>query len=383
MAGQVYLVRVVFSLMSVLLVAVNDASCLHQAGAHGFLILAGLLYPHLGHLFLGRFDADLRHGHVLFLLDGFFTGAVIGALEFAWLPSSVLLVICLFNWMIVGGIPLTGSGLALLVAGALLTGSLPATLASIPSGCPASLWSAAALFATYFLIVAQVIHRLIGTLQRQQTLLQANSDAANEACSRAEQALLSAFPRSVASQLETTGKHSPERLPSADLLLIELDGFASPPGDLGALQQSWQECDAILTRHGIELIKTCGSRAIALGRDPSGLAALVDAAREILSHFSDHGGQPGSEHVQPRRVLIHRGAVTLGLVQPERLNLDLTGPGIEALLALAMETKDLAPEGLIVSPAALRHLRDTAGFLPLPAEADTPLCHFARIDSTR
>lgn len=378
---QVYLVRVVFVLLTVLLVAVNDIYCRDRPGAHALLLFIGLIYPHLGQLIFGRFDPDLRHRRLLFMLDGLYAGTVIGALEFAWLPSLVVCVICLFNWMVVGGIPLIGLGSAAILVCALLSGSLPTVMsnAELQSGCTALLWSTAGLFVAYFLIVAQVIHRLIGTLQRQQTTLQANADAADAARSLAERALLSAFPRSVAKQLEATGKHVPEPIPAANLALIELAAFDTAPRDLSPLRATWDLCETILTRHGAELIKTFDRRAIALCRGDTGLQGLIDAAREILIHFSDHPVGPAG---CPRRILIHRGSVTLGLVQPARLNLDFCGPGSEALLKLAVRSADFAPQGLVVSSAAYRLLRDTNSFVPLPAGADTPLCYLERIQPT-
>lgn len=372
-----------FGLMAALLLAVNDTSCHGQPGAHPFLLLAGLAYPHLGQVILGRRDPDLRHGHTLFLLDGLYAGSVIAALEFSWLPSLALFVICLFNWMTVGGARLTGLGLALLFAGTLLSGDMTTLLAhGVATDCNATLWLAACLFAAYFLIVAHVIHMLFGNLQRQQARLHAQVDAANSARSLAERALLSAFPPSVARQIEVTGSHSPETLQAADLLLIELTTHDTLSADLAPLQATWQVCETILTRHGVELIKTCGNRGIALGRGNAGPKALVAAAREILTYFSDHAAPSTMENGRPQRILIHRGGVTLGLVQPERLNLDLSGPGMEALLTFSAQTAQRAPRGLIVSPIAFRHLLDGNDFAPMPDDTDTPLCYLQRSEIT-
>lgn len=374
LSSQIYLIRVVLGLLTTLLLAVNDAACHGRPAAHPFLLLAGLTYPHLGQLILGRHDPDPRHGHTLFLLDGLYAGTVIAALEFSWLPSLALFVVCLFNWLIVGGARLAGLGSALLLAGALLSGNMTAlTAGSVTTGCNATLWLTACLFAGYFLIVARVIHIFVGDMQRQLAGFQAQADAANAARSLAERALLSAFPPSIARQLEVSGKHSPETLPTADLLLIELAGCETLSADLAALQTTWQVCETILARHGAELIKTCGNRGMALERNNAGPKALVAAAKEILTHFSDHGDTSAVESGRPRRVLIHRGGVTLGLVQPARLNLDLSGPGMEALLTLAAQTVQWAPRGLIISPAAFRQLADGEDFAPLPDATDTPL----------
>lgn len=379
LSAPIYRIRVMFGLMTALLIAVNDASCHGQPGAHPFLMLAGFAYPHLGQVILGRRDPDLRHGHALFLLDGLYAGAVIGAIEFSWLPSLALFVICLFNWMTIGGARMTVLGLTLLFVGASLSGNMSMPSANgMAASCNATLLLAACLFAGYFLIVARVIHTLIGSLQRQQAELQTRVDAANAARSLAERALLSAFPPSVAHQMEATGSHSPEILQTADLLLIEITGLDRPSADITPFRMTWQVCETILTRHGVELIKTCGNRGIALGRNDAGPKALVAAAKEILTYYSDHGAPSMVENGRPQRILIHRGSVTLGLVQPQRLDLDLFGPGMEGLLALATQTAQRAPSGLIVSPVAFRHLLDGDGFVPLPDDTGAPLCYLLR-----
>lgn len=370
---RIYLVRLVFSLLTVLLIAINDAVCRNQPVAHPLLLFIGLVYPHLGQLILGRFDPGIRYGQALLLIDGLYTGAVIGALEFAWLPSLILVVISLFNWMVVGGALLIGLGLTLLSIGALLSGNVSVLLSEGPAElCGASLWPTVALFAAYFLIVAHVIHRLITALQREQATLQAQTDAARAARSLAEHALLAAFPHSVAVHLEKEGRYLPETLLAADLLLIELSECTVAPSDLTQLQTVWQTCDTILVRHGFDLVKTCGCRGFALGRGTRNPETTLSAAREILTHFSDHGNQYTDSGGLPVRVLIHRGAVTLGLVQPVRLNLDMCGPGIEELHALSVRTASLAPRGLVLSPAVYQRLRDINGFAPVPETAVSP-----------
>jgi len=379
LSGRIYLVRVVFTLLTLLLLAVDGAFCHPQSSAHPYLSIAGLVYPHLGHWMLGRFDPDVKLGRTLFLIDGLYAGAVIGALGFAWLPSLILLVIYLFNLMIIGGALLIGLGLALLFAGALLSGNLAgAASAAIPEVCHALLWPTSGLFTVYFLLVAYVIRRLIGALQHQQAMLQAQTDAALTARRQAERALLSALPRSVASQLEATGKHLPETLQTADLLLIELSPVVAPCPDLTPLQVAWQTCETILTRHGLELIKTCGSRAVAVGRSASGTEALLTAGQEILTHFSDHSSPSHPCSYGPARLIIHQGVVTLGLVQPTRLNADLFGPGVEELLTLSIQAARLEIHGLILSPAAFRQLQDQTGWVPCGGDTDAPLCYLAR-----
>lgn len=365
--AKIYIVRTLFCLTVLALLAINDVLCRGQPGDHPWLLAIGLLYPHIGHLLFGRLDVSRRRGHLLFMADGLFVGAVTGALEFAMMPSLVLVVISLFNWMVVGGPILVLLGSTFMLTGMLTSGASLDASHLLPGGtCFASDGLAVFIAIGYFLIVAGIIHRLVGELRLQQVEFQARTDSASTAQTMAEQALLAVLPPSAAQKMADTGDCPAEHLPAATVLLLELTAADAAPPTLDDIKEALPLCNAILERHGLELLKTFGQQAIALSRKESGPDDAFKAFLEIDIHFRNLGGQlaPDSVHLSVRAVL-HVGNVTVGLVHPERLNLDLFGNTMKELGRLMKESAELGEPGLIVSASAYLHLKQPAGLKPI------------------
>lgn len=370
---RIYTLRTSLCLAILALLAVNDTLCRGQPGSHLWLLAAGVLYPHVGHWLLGHLDISRRRGHLLFLADGLFAGAVVGALELSLLPTLVLVVINLFNWMIVGGPLLIALGIASMFAGALSAGtSLDPIVFSPVAACNATHWLASIIAVGYFLIVARIIHRLIGELRLQQVAFQTRSDSASSAQAMAEQALLAVLPASAAQTMADKGALPPETLQDATLLLLDFAPADGSPPTLDELADAFHICTQILARHGIELVKTFGSRCIALSRRGSGLDDALAAFLEIDGFIRDHGARATPGHAaRPPRASLHQGRVTVGLVQPERMNIDLCGEAVNELCALASasasgNTNRQIP-ALTISASAYRKLRKSADFVPTPS----------------
>ncbi len=367
--GRIFFVRLLFCMTTLALLAANDAFCRAQPGDHLWLLAAGLLYPPLGHVLFGRLDVSRRRGHVLFLADGMFVGAVIAALDFTLLPGVVLVVIGLFNWMVVGGAVLVALGMLFMFLGMLTMGMNPLTVELVPAaGCAVSNWLASLIAVAYFLIVARIIHRLIGDLRLQQVEFQARSDSASTVQAMAEQALLAVLPPSAAQKMAEAGEFVPERSEATVLLLDFRTDNRNSPG-LGDMQDALLVCDTILARHGFELIKSFGSQALAVSRNPSAPDRACVAFLEIATFFRDHG-----HPISSLRGILHHGTATLGLVQPERLNLDLFGTPLDELARLATAPA-LQAAGLFASATAYRLLSKPSSFTPLPDDASRPACY--------
>lgn len=375
--GKIYILRVAFCVSTLALLAVNDAICRGQPGDHLWLLIGGLLYPHIGHLLFGRFDISRRRGHVLFMVDGMFVGAVIGALEFTLLPSLVLAIISLFNWMVVGGPILIALGITFMFAGALTTGMSPASIEfSAVASCNAVNWLASILTIGYFLIVARIIHRLVGELRLQQVDFQARSDSASSAKTMAEQALLAILPASAAQQMADKGQLPTVVIQDATLLLLDFAPENGSSPALDDLKDAFHVSTLILARHGIELVKTLGSQAIAVSQKENGPNDAFKAFLEIDNFLKNHRNQVASDPMQPMlHGKLHQGTVTIGLVQPERLNLDLFGAAVNELFALAFEATNRQPPALIVSTNVYPKLHNPADFVPMPSGSSAPDCY--------
>lgn len=369
-----YVIRAIFSGMALIILAVSDAICNTAPGNHMWLLLAGAAYPHLGHLMLGRFDVRRRRGHLIFIVDGLFFGAVVAALQLAPIPSIVLATINLFNWMIVGGATLIALGSTSMIAGlALVKAPDISLLSSHATSCTAPDWLAGAVLVGYFLIVARVIHQLVDEMRQQQGELQTAADTASNAQYLAEGALLAVLPPSIADIMSEKGEVPTLTFDAATLLLVELDWDRPPPPSVSELADAFLVCDTILRRHGFELVKTLGRRGIALSRIEEGPDAGIASSQEIINYFNDHHALAGiTERRRTVRLAMHHGPVTCGLIQPERMNLELTGETAEGLLSLASIIQELPPGAMVVSPAAQRKLHSNAALTLQPGNDRYP-----------
>ncbi|MDP2809140.1 MAG: hypothetical protein Q8O34_03235 [Rhodocyclaceae bacterium] len=378
-----HVIRVLFSGMALLILGVSDAACHAFPGSHGWLFLAGAVYPHLGHMLLGRFDFRRRRGHVIFLFDGLFVGAMISALDLAIVPGAVLATITLFNCMIVGGPTMVAVGIVAMVSGmAAMEPGVAGIMRGPGPGCAASDWLAGAVLIAYFLVVARVIHRLVEEMRQQQVEFQAESDAAVKARSLAERALLAVLPTSAAQVLVEKGEVAPAKVDDATVLLVEFDWSRAGSPSIEDMADAFHVCDTVLARHGFESVKTFGRRMLAMGRNENAPDEAVASAREVCNYFADH--RMAAETPAMRlmvRMAIHCGPVTSGLVQPERLNLELLGETIDGLMVLA-ETVMTMPRPVVVASAKAQHrLRNTAGFVLAPGDDGLPPRYLLTLDA--
>jgi hypothetical protein len=369
--GQLYAIRVLFTGMALAMLVINDMVCRGQPGTHLWLLLAGVAYPHVAHLLLGRHGG--RRGQAILVADGLFAGSVIGAIGLLSAPSAVLAAISLFNWTIMGGASLVAMGMIAAFIGVAITGTQP--FAPIAAGdCTALDALAAIVLLSYFFVIARLMFGFIGELRQQQAELQAAVDVADGARAIADRALLGVLPGSAADKFAEKGNLPSIAINNATLLLIEISWPRGESPTITELAESFQVCDAILTRHGFEGIKTFGRHYLAMCRANTGPDDAVRASRELNDYLRDHQALVDSPTAQRSvRAILHCGAVTAGLVQPERFNFDLLGDAAEALLSLASMATAQPMATVIASPAVRRRLQDATGFVATYGNTGTEL----------
>lgn len=378
--GKIHVIRIIYSLMVFAMLAASDGLCRKQPLEHGWLIIVLVIYPHIGHLLFGRFDIRRLRGRTMLLIDGLLAGAVIAALDFAGTASAFIIAIHLFNWMVIGGPALAFSGTLTLAAGLLITAATDASVGPAPAGCHLPDWLSAIFLTGYLLVVAGLLHRLVQELGRQQLELQAEADALRRAKAMTEGALLAALPPGTARRLADQGRIDPEDIDDATLLLLTMDIEPARHPTLESRAEWLQACDPILTRHGFELVKTFDRMALALGRSATpedGIAAI----REIDAYFANH--QPSSLLAGERlvtRAALSSGPVRIGLVQEERLNIELAGAAADALTELTAVLDSPSAPRLAIEPSARQRLPDAAGYAFRPGDGRLPP-HFRSTES--
>jgi class 3 adenylate cyclase len=154
---------------------------------------------------------------------------------------------------------------------------------------------------------------------------------------RTEELLLNILPAEVAEELKNTGKAQARHFDQVSVLFTDFQGFTSlsstlsPEALLDELNACFEGFDAIITRRGIEKIKTigdaymCATGLNATGHD--GPANLVWAALEMQDFLArrkrlrDAAGLPGFT----MRAGIHTGPVVAGIVGVKKFQYDIWG----------------------------------------------------------
>lgn len=367
--GRLYAIRVIFTTLVLVMVAISDGLCRNQPGAHFWLIISGAAYPHIGHLLLGRFEGKRRKGHAILVIDGLFSGAVMAAIGITSPPSVVLAAMNLFNWMVVGGPTLVAIGMMASLAGIAFSG-MP-DMSPLPISCMSLNAFAGVMLISYFLVLGRFIHHHMGRMRQQQSEFQTEADVAIRARRMADQSLLSILPRSAAEVLATRGELPPESLDDATVLLIGFSWERSQPPSISDLTSCFQISDAVIGRHGFECIKTFGRHYLALSRMASGPEDAISAVREVNNYLLDHKSLPGSPAGHPSlRAYVHCGPIATGLVQPSRLNFEILGEPVQALEDMAASCTDLPTGTVASSAAAQRRMANKSDFEATPAGQD-------------
>jgi class 3 adenylate cyclase len=362
--------------MACAMLVADDLFCHASPAENGWLLFGLLIYPHIGQLLFGRFDIRRLRGRTLLLIDGLFAGAVIAGLDMASFPSAVISAINLFNWMVVGGTSLVFAGLLTMIAGfvGMAIGDDIGSFNLARAACTAPDWLASLFLIVYLLVTTNVIRRLVQDLGQHQLKLQAETDAACEAKTIATSTLFSSLPPWVARQLIDKQTITPDDISDATLLLLRLDSASSRALSLERLAEYLQVSQPIMTRHGFEMIKSFGSTILAVTRAASGPDDGVSALQEISTYFIDHADAdtPALTGSAIRAVLTS-GPARLGLVDAERLNLELTGKAMESLNTLAVILEETGPAvQLVIDSATRQRLQDVDKFAFIAGDGKRP-----------
>jgi adenylate cyclase len=215
------------------------------------------------------------------------------------------------------------------------------------------------------LTLLELRRRLIEHDRTIRELDQARNELAAQKA-RAEELLQNLLPRAIADELKKNGRVQPRYIRSATVLFADVQGFtllaerAEPAALIGLLDQYFTAFDDIVTRRGLEKIKTIGDAYMAVGGVPeTGLQHPVDACLTALEmqataarikSRSEKMGLPALE----LRVGIHTGPVISGVVGNRRFTFDIWGHAVNT--AAFMEAHCL-PGRINVSDTVAGHAK--------------------------
>ncbi len=181
--------------------------------------------------------------------------------------------------------------------------------------------------------------QLIEFDQAVKELDQAHTDLVAEKA-RTEELLANILPASIAEELKKSGKVQPKYEPSATILFADFKGFTllaermEPVALIGLLDQYFTAFDEIVTRHGLEKLKTIGDAYMAVAGVPTAnrqhpidtcLAALeIQAVTARMKAQREKMRLPALE----LRVGIHTGPVMSGVVGRRKFTFDIWGDAV-------------------------------------------------------
>ncbi|AHL33299.1 histidine kinase [Pseudomonas brassicacearum] len=139
-----------------------------------FMLLNGLLWPHLSYL-LVRHRAAPYHAELLnLLIDAFLGGFWVAAMQFNPLPAAVTLAMMAMNNVAIGGLRFLLVGAVAQAAG-IVVGMMFFPLASVPMTSPAQIYACLPLLCLYPMVLGWFCFRQADALGRQKRELLALS----------------------------------------------------------------------------------------------------------------------------------------------------------------------------------------------------------------
>ncbi len=170
---------------------------------------------------------------------------------------------------------------------------------------------------------------------------------------RSESLLLNILPREIADELKARGRVEARLIPSCSILFTDFVGFTTlagrvPPADLvRALDATFTRFDEIVSRWGLERMKTIGDAYMAAGgilaAQPDHLIRCVLAGLEMYHALEAEGLTAADGACWRMRVGVHSGPVVAGIVGQKKFAFDLWGDTVN----VASRLSDLGEPGTV------------------------------------
>ena len=179
-----------------------------------------------------------------------------------------------------------------------------------------------------------------------------------------ESLLLNILPEQVAGELQTKGMVEPKYFEDVTIMFTDFVGFTLSTEKLAAedlvymLHDYFTACDQIISRYGLEKLKTIGDSYMCVGglpvRNPSHPVDTVMAAFEIVRAVSERS-RSGDVFNLSVRIGIHTGPVIAGVVGIKKFAFDIWGETVN--YASRMESSG-APNRINLSERTYSRVKD-------------------------
>lgn len=172
------------------------------------------------------------------------------------------------------------------------------------------------------------------TIRAQKAEIDKQHEELKQEKKKSDDLLLNILPAEVADELKETGTAEARHFDNVTVLFTDFVGFTKvaehmTPHDLVAeLHICFKNFDEIISRHGIEKIKTIGDAYLAVAglplADDLHAVKMVAAAIEIV-HFMQHRKHQLGDRTFAVRIGIHSGPLVAGIVGVKKFAYDIWG----------------------------------------------------------
>ncbi|MBD3636624.1 MAG: hypothetical protein HUJ25_04725 [Crocinitomicaceae bacterium] len=191
------------------------------------------------------------------------------------------------------------------------------------------------IWAIVFIIVVLGFFGLEYTRKRKtnKALRTKNYQIAKEK-EKSEELLLNILPQVVADELKKRGKTTPHKFDVATVMFTDFKGFTkfserhTPEELVNKIDQYFSTFDKIMTKHGVEKIKTIGDAYLCVSgipeSHPDHVKNMINAAFEIRDYVESTFSEEKESALQ-MRIGIHTGPLVAGVVGSRKFAYDIWG----------------------------------------------------------
>ncbi|WP_445382956.1 adenylate/guanylate cyclase domain-containing protein [Robiginitalea sp. IMCC43444] len=193
-------------------------------------------------------------------------------------------------------------------------------------------------------IIGSAVVLLIGIvafgLYRRNTFVRRTNRIIEAEKHRSDKLLLNILPAEIAEELKAKGKAEAREFKNVSILFTDFKGFTEASSQLSAqdlvseLNTCFEEFDSIMSKYGIEKIKTIGDAYMAAGGLPvpskdsvrNTVLAALEMQDYILRRKMSMDGK--GKHAFQMRAGIHTGPVVAGIVGTKKFQYDIWGDAV-------------------------------------------------------
>ena len=163
---------------------------------------------------------------------------------------------------------------------------------------------------------------------------------------RSDELLLNILPDTIAQEIKNTGKVEPRFYSSASIMFSDFSGFTKlseqmePKSLIDLLNQYFSVFDGIVTKHGLEKLKTIGDAYMCVSGLPAetrGHAIRICLASLEIQNYMKRTNEKREKMRMPRwdmRIGIHSGPVIAGVVGERKFTYDIWGDAVNTAALL-------------------------------------------------